>query len=396
VQYADANGAAHLKPTGSAVWYYVADAKVLATARAIYENPEAELGLFHVVVGPAAETYPTAQSIWTYGVPTSHVEVYGTATAGADLLIGSAAGSNADVFEFYMGQLNATNAKLTGALAETKGSITVYNGAYLNLYVPTDDSIVGGTFTNAYAGLLEVKDGGKLRDGAGAGYPLGEGNIKAHAGARIAVGAGYADGTNENASVTEVTSGNGDGWKSGYLAGQAGWLIGQSTDTTPISIWGTALDSGGGMIGIGKNKLYINAHITVKRSTAMPYDIVLSANATLELANSVELHYSGAESGNEARHIYGSATSVNWGTHSGATGSRIVLGANATIGRNFFGAYTLTGTVTDASGVTLVPGTSSEKPWTDSPAAIANGEVTIDALQTYFNVTGLVGWWTIQ
>jgi hypothetical protein len=117
-----------------------------------------------------------------------------------------------------------------------------------------------GNFNN---GCVEVMDGGKLRDGAYEGFPLGaNATILNRLGSYLAVG-------------PEPTHADAKGSASaGYNDYYAGWLIGPQSDLTGTEATRIQWDNqNDGYIQVGDGQLVLGAKVTVTKLQGLIYDV---------------------------------------------------------------------------------------------------------------------------
>jgi hypothetical protein len=128
------------------------------------------------------------------------------------------------------------------------------NSGYINSGAghPSDD----GNFDQ---GQVEVMAGGKLRDGAYEGFPLGNGAVLLNRlGSYLAVG---PEPGSPDARGTKAQA---------YNDYYAGWLIGPAGSSARIE-WGTG-DQNGNYIEVRKGNLAFSANVTVKKTLGLMYN----------------------------------------------------------------------------------------------------------------------------
>jgi hypothetical protein len=163
-----------------------------------------------------------------------------------------------------------------------------------------------GYFNN---GCVEVMAGGKLRDGAYEGFPLGSNAvILNHAGSYLSVG-------------PEPTHGDATGAKAGaYQAYYAGYLIGPDGD--PRIVW----DSGNtGYLEVRPGALAISGNVTVKKLLGLIYDAYFIGNTTVTIAD--EGYLAPNDNGSEKYDFFGTSNQA-----------KIVVQRGGTIGKGFLTA----------------------------------------------------------
>jgi hypothetical protein len=122
----------------------------------------------------------------------------------------------------------------------------------------------GGKFNN---GCVEVMSGGKLRDGAYEGFPLGTGAVILNrAGSYLSVG--------PEPGTSDATSAQNDAYALYY----AGYLIGPDGD--PRIQWNTTT----GYLEVRPGKLAISGDVTVKKLLGLIYDAYFIGNTTVAIA----------------------------------------------------------------------------------------------------------------
>jgi hypothetical protein len=127
---------------------------------------------------------------------------------------------------------------------------------------------------NFNPGCVEVMAGGRLRDGAYEGFPLGSGAVILNRlGSFLAVGPepGSPDATGSKAQA--------------YNDYYAGWLIGPQGSSARIE-WGTG-DQNGNYIEVREGKLAFSANVTVKKTLALMYSVwfVNEPTVTIDVKN---------------------------------------------------------------------------------------------------------------
>jgi hypothetical protein len=166
----------------------------------------------------------------------------------------------------------------------------VNKGAYL--VIQADNSAyeaqgAGNSCSTGYfnGGCVEVMAGGKIRDAAWEGFPLGTGAvILSRSGSYLAVGAeSYKDGGADK-SMLDYTGPDFQKYYSGWLIGaadEAQGLYGASS-LKPRIIW----DSGQGAekyIEVRQGEIAIDAKVTVRRSFALIYSVWFAGNASFAI-----------------------------------------------------------------------------------------------------------------
>jgi hypothetical protein len=177
-----------------------------------------------------------------------------------------------------------------------------------------------GNFTN---GCIEVMAGGKLRDGAYEGFPLGANAVLLNRlGSYLAVGPEEA---------FEATDG-GDLWF-------AGWLIGPE-EVSPRIVWDGG-DQNGGYIEVRPGKLAISANVTVKKTLGLIYSVwfVNGPIVTIDAQDdSLTPPISGKKglfaNGNRYK-FYGTADAKSGGQNPGSPAAKIIVKAGSVLHKAF-------------------------------------------------------------
>jgi hypothetical protein len=192
------------------------------------------------------------------------------------------------------------------------------NSGYLNNSPAT--SCPTGYFNG---GCIEVMDGGKLRDAAYQGFPLGSSAvILCRNGSYLAVGP---------ATDWEIFTATPGQW-------YAGWLIGSGTkgsDNTyggssvpPRIIWDS--DQGAGKyIEVRAREIAIDAKVTVKRSFGLIYSVWFVNDATLTIAAEGEQHHI---FGNDVHGVFANGDQYNF---YGTSQTRITINQNNVLDGRF-------------------------------------------------------------
>jgi hypothetical protein len=137
----------------------------------------------------------------------------------------------------------------------------VNKGAYLELEVTAEQNakydkspIEGSDFGNLTNGCVQIMSGGRLRDGAYQGYPLGNNSvILAQSGSYLAIGPAN---TQKN-------------WFKGWLIGPKG----VDDNGGPTITWDTDADESGGYIEVRPEKLAISANVTLNKPLGLIYSV---------------------------------------------------------------------------------------------------------------------------
>jgi hypothetical protein len=232
---------------------------------------------------------------------------------------------NSDLPTFYIPLDNSGEGSKKGTLGDGSTSyggirLRVNKGAHLVVLADNKNGFgtscpVGG-FKD---GTVEVMTGGKLRDGAYMGFPLGsDAVILNRAGSYLAVG--------------PESEFSGDGWFSGWLVGPAG--------DSPRIQW----DNNQGYLEVRQGRLAISTNVTLKRTLGLIYSVwfVGGPTLTLDVPANEKLTISGT---NDLKGLFAQGESFKfYGTVSPATkiiikpGNSIhkqLLNAGATDATNF-------------------------------------------------------------
>ncbi|MDR0641438.1 MAG: hypothetical protein LBG07_03160, partial [Treponema sp.] len=141
--------------------------------------------------------------------------------------------------------------------------ILANNDGYINNGVGS--SCPTGFFNN---GTVEVMTGGKLRDGAYEGFPLGSNAVIVnHAGSYLSIGP--EPGTTDATSLAAV-----------YNAYYAGYLIAPSGNGSRIE-WDNSNTNG--YLEVRPGKLALSGNVTVKKAMGLIYDVFFIGNTTVTI-----------------------------------------------------------------------------------------------------------------
>jgi hypothetical protein len=347
VTYYDAHGVVGLKNNGTTGWFFVkeTDADWRKLFNAVY-TPNAPGTADLVEQGKTATAYTQAISEKTLGLfVIAFGANYGTSKVflkGEDLP--NAGGANIIVIDLG---LPAETPGLTGNpndglkfLIPNKGLGTaggdyrhiwlrVNRGAELVIEADNRGYISGGAGHpaergNFNRGYVEVMAGGRLRDGAYEGFPLGEDAvILSRLGSYLAVGP--EGGSPDAAAKAQV-----------YNDYYAGWLIGPNGNSARIE-WGTG-DQNGNNIEVREGKLAFSANVTVKKTLALMYNVwfVNEPTVTIDVKNDgvtirgkPGLFAAGAD-----YKFYGTA-SASGGQNVGSPKSTIIVKSGSTLHKAF-------------------------------------------------------------
>jgi hypothetical protein len=369
VQEVRADGTiAQLTTDATSKWYYVEDETLRQNVDIIYRANQASddaLALFHLVVASEDD----AENSWFDTVAAGdYIKLAGTdvptgtnTTSLVKINVGVPDEDNGALFDVVIpvGELG------TGSTSYTYTWIVVNNGAYLdvnaNQILGSPGLASGGNFEN---GTVRVANGGKVRDSAWMGWPLGSNSaFRVLYGGSIAVGKGDRDG---------------HAWLDGYTAlypaeypnfgSFEGWLIAPSGDNTK-AVWGSrgssSEEDGYGFLDAFDTNVVIYGNVTIKKSTGLIYDVLLVAGTTLTIETDVDL--------DPKERVYGqpatSGAMLALGLTTALPASTIILngtitehltGETSVFSSGGTGTYTVTGTTAPAGGL---------KPYTDTSIA---------------------------
>jgi hypothetical protein len=348
VEYYDAYGVTGLKNGGAAQWYLVTDTNLKKIFNAIY-TPNAPGTTDTIESGKTTIAYDAgisqaALSLFTVTVGSNangdKIEIKGTA------LPAKTGASNKNLIVIDIGISGEDNTSLkfyipyrelgtpTGAYGHIRfrvnrgaeAVILADNSRYINNNGAGNAS-EPGYFNN---GCIEVMAGGKLRDGAYEGFPLGSNAvILNNLGSYLAVG--------PESSFSSATA--------GYAAGRdkwyEGWLIGPSGsgNNAPRIVWDSG-DQSGSYIEVRPGKLAISANVTVKKTLGLIYSVwfvngptvtidAVSDNNTPTIAGKKGLFANGT-----GYKFYGTKT-ASGGTNIGNATATIVIRPGSTLHKMF-------------------------------------------------------------
>jgi uncharacterized repeat protein (TIGR02543 family) len=265
------------------------------------------------------------------------------------------------------------------------------NSAYTT--VGTDGKIAGaghpceaGNFRN---GCVEVMAGGKLRDGAYEGFPLGANAVLLNrVNSYLAVGP-----ESSFTSETKGYDGNRDKW-------YEGWLIGPSAGNPRIA-WGTG-DQGSGYIEVRPGKLAISANVTVKRTLGLIYNVWFVNGPTVTIdakddsltvdigQDSAKVSMTGLfsnETESTKYRFYGTAD-TSGGQNTGNPAAKIVIQPGSTLDGRF-----LTSTIAEGTSpfITVQTGESATAK-TITNLGAGTGDDTVESVQYESGISGYLNW----
>jgi hypothetical protein len=287
----DDNGAVRLTSDADTQWYYVADAGLKNIFRSIYapNAPESEdnvemgktairytgdistaaLNLFFIKLGASAAddaieikgtTLPTAGGINNTNLIVIDIGIPDVANNLPTFSIpnhGLGAGTDQDGTATYPGIRLRVN-KGASLVIEADNSAYLAEGA--------GHSAPNGAFNN---GCVEVMAGGKLRDGAFEGFPLGKNAVILNRN-NSSLAVGPADTTGVSGDITK--------WYAGDLIGPQGSGARIQWDTGDLT---------GDYIEVRPTELAIAANVTVKKTLGLIYSVffVDGAHVTIDAAS---------------------------------------------------------------------------------------------------------------
>jgi hypothetical protein len=185
--------------------------------------------------------------------------------------------------------------------------LRVNKGAYLHIeadnsaYIGTPGGTTSGAGNSSGAGnfnngCVEVMAGGKLRDGAFEGFPLGaNATILNRLGSYLAVGPEptHADATGSASA--------------GYMSYYAGWLIGPKSDLTGTEAtriqWD---DQNDGYIQVGDGQLVLGAKVTLTKLQGLIYDVWFEDTGAIKAGLTIDKNGALVQNGTQYK-LYGQA-----------------------------------------------------------------------------------------
>jgi hypothetical protein len=230
------------------------------------------------------------------------------------------------------------------------------NSGYIN--GGAGDSCPNGHFNN---GCVEVMEGGKLRDGAFEGFPLGaDAVILNRLGSYLAVGPepGSPDATNPKS-------------RQAYNAYYYGWLAGPDAEGAdkPRIKWDTG-NASSSYIEVRPGKLAISTNVTVQKGMGLIYSVWFIGDTTVTidvLADEAASGQRGLFANGDGYKFYGTTNEAKIVIKAGSVLNKMFLTSGATDAANFIGSdasdttITNTGTGTAVEYVDPITGYSS---WT--------------------------------
>jgi hypothetical protein len=350
VAYYDKNGAVGLKTGGGTTWYYVPPGISFKNTGLPLRN------IFNAVYTPNAPN--TADEIETGKTTVAYTD---TISAAALSLFTVTIGASADDDKL---EIKGTGLPVASGASNQKPividiGIPDENNSSLKFYIPCQGlGASGGTYSHirfrvnrgaetviladnsSYIasgaghscatgyfnnGCIEVMEGGKLRDGAYEGFPLGSNAvILSRLGSYLAVG--------PESSFSSSTAGyveNLDKW-------YTNWLIGPEGDSPRIQ-WGSG-DQNGDYIEVRQGRLAISANVTVKKTLGLIYSVwfvngptitIDAANDSLQIGGKKGLFANGT-----AYKFYGTKADTG-GQNTGAATATIVINSGSTLHKAF-------------------------------------------------------------
>jgi hypothetical protein len=337
--YYDGNGALGLKTgEGDTRWLCVTEPALQTLFNAIY-TPNAPGAADTVESGKAALEYSAEISAAVLGLFTvtlgmtpagDRVELGGTALPSAAsgtivIDLGLPGGGNEALPAFYIPDRGLGSP--SGDYSHLR--LRVNRGA--SLVIEADNSAYeGGGAGNPCpagyfnGGCVEVMAGGRLRDGAYEGFPLGEGAvIIARLGSWLAVG--------PESSFSANTAGYAPGRDRYY----SGWLLGPAGEDARLC-WDPG-DQNGSYLEIREGALAFDANITVKKSLSLSYSVwfINGPRLTIDAAGD-GLSLSGRKGlfAQGSRRFYGTKSSSG-GRNPGKPAAEIVLRPGSALSQSF-------------------------------------------------------------
>jgi hypothetical protein len=395
--YYDSYGVVGLKSSSNTAWYYVTDVALKTRFNAVYTpnapgtadliesgksavayNPaisEVVLGLFSITLD-SSNASNDKYEIKGVGLPAANA---GGVSADTNNLIvidiglpGGEANSNLPTFYIPYQELGAE----TGSYGYIR--FRVNNGANVVL-LSENGGYINGSPGNSSAtghfnyGCIEVMGGGKLRDGAYEGFPLG-----ANAVILNRLGSYLGIGPEEN-SADAVHNDVKDVYNKYYK----GWLIGPSSGD-PRIVW----DGGdqGNYIEVRPDRLAISANVTVKKAMGLIYSVWFVNGPTVTIdAEAYSLDIDGLKGlfANGPGHKFYGTKAGSGGQNPATPTAKIVIKPGSTLHKLF-----LTSGPTDA-GVFITNNTSAN-------IIIENdgneGGVNATTYETGTGITGYLNW----
>jgi hypothetical protein len=214
--------------------------------------------------------------------------------------------------------------------------LRVHRGAYLHIEADNTAYIARGAASDASCapgdfndGTVEVMAGGKLRDGAYQGFPLGDGAvILARLNSYLAVGPESSFSSSNPDYAKER-----DRWFSG-------WLLGSASGNPRIE-WGVG-DQNGDYLEIRQDRLAFSTNLTVKKTLALAYSVwfINGPSLTLDAAGDT-LSYEGGVKGLFARPASGGSYTfygtriVSGGQNPARPAAQIIIKPGNSLSRSF-------------------------------------------------------------
>jgi hypothetical protein len=401
VAYSDEYGVTALKSSGNNTeWYYVTDSKLKTVFNAIYipnapgtrdliESPkttvsyndtisEAVLGLFSITLDPT-DAAKDKYEIKGAGFPTA-AATGASKTNPIVIDIGIPGENNSGLPTFYIPP-QGLGADATTNYAHIR--FRVNEGANVVILTNNSGYIAQGAGKSCETGFfnggcIEVMRGGKLRDGAFEGFPLGsDAVILNRLNSYLAVGPEPGNGDATGAA------------KTAYDNYYSGWLIGPDTNRTdeiPRIAWGTG-DQTGNYIEVRPGQLAISGNVTVKKTLGLIYSVwfVGGSTVTIDAGNSANTTTIGNMKG-----LFANGTDYKFYGTSGSSGgvntseptATIVIKPGSTLHKLF-----LTANGTDATTfITVDANATSNKTITNK------GNTDNASLEEYGTNTGIKGY----
>jgi hypothetical protein len=344
IVYFDGNGAAGLESGGNTAWYYIANPGLRKIFNGVYAPNAPGNGPDALEQGKAAIPYTASVSEKAIGLfnitvapdpVDDRIEIRGgdlpdDAEAGPYRIIvidiGVPGEDNGDLPDFFV-----PNQGL-GTAGEDYGHIRlrVNRGVYLLVGADNSDYTAFGPDRTAPYGYLkggsvEIMGGGRLRNAAYRGFPLGQDTaIIARLGSWFAAGPESSFGP-EKAGYDEAR----DKWYSG-------WMLGPPEAEARVQ-WDGG-DQNGSYIEIREGRLAFDVHVTIRKSLALAYSLWFINGPTVTIATAEDDLEIGGKKGLFTRggeyRFYGTA-SVSGGQNPARPAAKIIIRDGSALSRSF-------------------------------------------------------------
>jgi hypothetical protein len=293
VQEVRADGTiAQLTTDATSKWYYVEETTLQQNIDIIYRANSASaeaLALFQLVVASEDD----AENSWFDTVAAGdYIKLAGTSVptgtsdVPARINVGVPGENNVALLDVVIPP-EGLGADISTTYTYTW--IVVNNGAYLDVNAT---QTMGGDMTSVgkfQSGTVRVANGGKARDSAWMGWPLGSNSaFRVLYGGSIAVGKGDRDGhTWVDGYTGELASGH------PYYPAFEGWLIAPSSESNTKAVWGGQVSSGEedgyGFLDAFGTSVVIYGNVTIKKTAGLIYNVLLVAGTTLTIDDDASL-----------------------------------------------------------------------------------------------------------